>query len=585
MSIYPTKKVSNEPDTSYDRPQPGNPIEEIVYRRKREAAARLVAAQKAQAQAPVVAEGWGFRPVVFDQDAERERAFDDEGWMWRQQAQVDENPRPPTWREERDQAIALARAQHQARDQAKPRLKEVVAKPRLAAEQAQAPAFDDKRWMWNKQAFDQEAQARAQALARIQALAQAKPLKAHSLRQVYLDIHAERKRVEQERVDRAQRELVDLINLDRENRERKNLELEELKRAAARLEAERIAAERVEAENKKKEAPQVNIKRSLFNQTQQENLKAHKKAEAEKKQADISKFVQGSIDVMKGMLEDKTITDVDVRDRTWYDSTALMYQAQYGTTAGMQFLIGKGADVNTHDKEIGTPLRGAIIANDPDKVKLLLKSGAGIVDDDLEFAAEYELPEMVKLLKEWKPPTKAVLKGMSPELKDRAKVLQDVAKVLQDVAKAEAANPHRDSYARIKVFVRNNGDIDMMRSFLKPGGDISDVNIILDENGEQKTALMYASGIEGKLPVMSFLLGEAKASIDFQNNKGLTALHYAAGYDGKGNDNNQEDKVKLLLEKGANRTLMDNSGHTPLKLAMSKGHKKIVDWLPLYIIR
>jgi ankyrin repeat protein len=287
-----------------------------------------------------------------------------------------------------------------------------------------------------------------------------------------------------------------------------------------------------------------------------------------KKQADIRMFVEnnGNIGLMEKMLNDKTITDVDVRDSTWFNSTALMWQAQHGTVDDMKFLISRGAKVNLKDVEGNTALRGAIYANDKEKVNLLLKSGADQdnIDDGILFAQHNDLPEMTKLLRELKPSLKTIIKGR--------------AKVLQAEAQAKSANPYRDSADRIKSFVKNNGHIDMMQFYLK-NGDISNVNIELDENGEQKTALMYASGIEGELRVMRFLLDEAKAAIDFQNKKGMTALHYAAGYDGKDNDNNQENKVKLLLEKGANRTLMDNSGRTPLSFAMIKGHRKIVELL------
>lgn len=58
-------------------------------------------------------------------------------------------------------------------------------------------------------------------------------------------------------------------------------------------------------------------------------------------------------------------------------------------------------------------------------------------------------------------------------------------------------------------------------------------------------------------------------SVDFQDGKGRTALHYAA-------EKGLEGLAEALLNKGANRTITDSAGDTPLTLAEHNNHKDIV---------
>jgi hypothetical protein len=61
-------------------------------------------------------------------------------------------------------------------------------------------------------------------------------------------------------------------------------------------------------------------------------------------------------------------------------------------------------------------------------------------------------------------------------------------------------------------------------------------------------------------------------NVDFKDGNGRTALHYAAK---KG----LEGLAEALLNKGANRTITDAAGDTPLALAERNKHQDIVDLL------
>jgi ankyrin repeat protein len=81
------------------------------------------------------------------------------------------------------------------------------------------------------------------------------------------------------------------------------------------------------------------------------------------------------------------------------------------------------------------------------------------------------------------------------------------------------------------------------------------------------TPLLFAVFFNASPTLIGALLKHG-ADINAQNDRGVTALHLAAG---AGN----ELLVALLLGQGANRDLATTSGYTPLRLAQTKGLKNI----------
>ena len=78
------------------------------------------------------------------------------------------------------------------------------------------------------------------------------------------------------------------------------------------------------------------------------------------------------------LLVDKSITNIDVKDSTFYDRTALHYQARWGTTRSVAWLLQQDPppDVNIRNSYQQTPLMCAACAHtdeDPEgKVRILL---------------------------------------------------------------------------------------------------------------------------------------------------------------------------------------------------------------------
>ena len=132
----------------------------------------------------------------------------------------------------------------------------------------------------------------------------------------------------------------------------------------------------------------------------------------------ISEFVEASgadaIPRMHRMLYvDRSITDINIKDSTWSDHTALHYQSQYGTTGSVAWLLMQDppAGVNERNSYQKTPLMDAACSGeDPEgKVRLLLDHGA---DRDiknqwgntaLDYARSTNKPAVIDMLENYRP--------------------------------------------------------------------------------------------------------------------------------------------------------------------------------------
>ena len=129
----------------------------------------------------------------------------------------------------------------------------------------------------------------------------------------------------------------------------------------------------------------------------------------------IERFVRlkgGILSTLK-MLEEGTISDINIRDSSWNDMTALIYQAACGTVESMKSLLAHKppALVNLKDRLGCTALHYAVMSGDNQaaKVRLLLDYGAEktIWDNGgctaLEYARKYNLTECIKVLESFAP--------------------------------------------------------------------------------------------------------------------------------------------------------------------------------------
>ena len=129
----------------------------------------------------------------------------------------------------------------------------------------------------------------------------------------------------------------------------------------------------------------------------------------------IKRFVvnTGGIPLMAEMLEKSLVSSVNVRYRNWANGTALMYQAEWGTIEGMEFLMASKppALVNLQNSWGNTALYWAVLSNDPAKLRFLLDNGAdkNIRNNGrggataLDIARRNKYTECIEVLKSYTP--------------------------------------------------------------------------------------------------------------------------------------------------------------------------------------
>jgi ankyrin repeat protein len=114
------------------------------------------------------------------------------------------------------------------------------------------------------------------------------------------------------------------------------------------------------------------------------------------------------------LLIDKTITDISIKDSTYDDWTALHYQACFGTSESVAWLLRQDPLPDTEVRDgcyQRTPLMYAAYSNDdPEgKVRLLLEHGADrdaqttVGDTALSLARLNNKPAAVNLLVNYRP--------------------------------------------------------------------------------------------------------------------------------------------------------------------------------------
>ena len=100
-----------------------------------------------------------------------------------------------------------------------------------------------------------------------------------------------------------------------------------------------------------------------------------------------------------------------------------------------------------------------------------------------------------------------------------------------------------------------------------------DTNINVESRDKDgRTALLWASALGKRAFVMALLTCRKPVDVNAANDRGKTALHFAAG-------NNQSEIVQLLLQHGASPQARSDGGWVPLHNAADKGHVEVLSLL------
>ena len=133
---------------------------------------------------------------------------------------------------------------------------------------------------------------------------------------------------------------------------------------------------------------------------------------------------------------------------------------------------------------------------------------------------------------------------------------------------AAGINPNakdESSGATALIAAASRGDVTIVQALLKGGVNLN------ERDGAQFTALLRA--LQNKhYDVAEILVARPDTDVNAQGSNGMTALiHYAV--------RNEAEKVKNLLDRGANPNLRDGEGDGPLHIASQRGNLEITQML------
>ena len=139
--------------------------------------------------------------------------------------------------------------------------------------------------------------------------------------------------------------------------------------------------------------------------------------------------------------------------------------------------------------------------------------------------------------------------------------------ILAVLAGCESSPPPRQSTPNERLLdAAANGNLTGVRSALENGANI---NV---QNNRGATALMYAAGRSGNLEIVRYLV-ERGADLNLRNNDGgWTALHIAFDW-------NRTAIARYLIDSGINVNARGSNGKSALNMAYEKGEMELYDYL------
>lgn len=242
-----------------------------------------------------------------------------------------------------------------------------------------------------------------------------------------------------------------------------------------------------------------------------------------KKETALMKSIEGNFVTITEQL---LTYGADVNRRNIDGDTPLILAAKNGHVDIVRSLIQDGADIDARDNEGNNALLIAIKNNQIDIIPLLLEAGINVNSANTYLD------------------TALILAIMAPS----------ALTILDLLLKYGADLNIKNRYNRTPLWMAcRQGNMEVVLYLIEKGSNIHD----LDSKGSN---LLYVASDNEPINVLEYLLSLKKLDINNQNNEGLTPLMVAAL-------GGRADKVKMLVQSGANINLKDNDGETAFSLA------------------
>ena len=244
------------------------------------------------------------------------------------------------------------------------------------------------------------------------------------------------------------------------------------------------------------------------------------------------------------------------------DAPPWLRTALFGTAPQLASLLDSGLDVNSKTKNGTTVLMAA--APEPEKVRLLLarradpKARGSSGADALTIAAAYRstsasLQALLDAGAEVEPPEGVRVRNAPLVLASMTGDLDNVNLLLR-----RGAKPVDGAFSEAMTF----GYADVVRSLVKAGADTS-------FTGSGGINALHWAAITNRSAIIPILV-EAKVPVNAMDDNGYTPLMYAATI-----DFGDTDVLKALLNAGADKTIRNFEGRTPLAQAQRYKHSRL----------
>lgn len=229
-----------------------------------------------------------------------------------------------------------------------------------------------------------------------------------------------------------------------------------------------------------------------------------------------------------------------------------------------QFFIDNGADVNSMDEFVGTPLHGVAWRGDMDMVQLLISNGADVnasADAYIRPLHQTRNAEIAQILIDNGADIHAGSDAGTPlHTADNAEIAQILINSGADV------NNNNGGYGTPLHEASSRNKKDVAQTLIDHGADVHAKKY----NG--RTPLHEAS-YHGEKDVAQILI-DSGADMNAKDNDGKTPLHLAAE-----SYSDEVYIVQILIDHGADVNAKNNDGRTPLDIAIERGRDEIADLL------